>query len=152
MSSPVTPPGSLRTRLKGTSPTVYVGVALLVAGVVLSVVLPGRSLGGDAGASLTRAFSTAIQLVQRGILWGDEAVSDTQPQFNAAVVSIFLEGLSASQKRALETAVRTASSLLSELVSLPGLVTLAGLAVAWLFVARAFDARFPDARDSDVEP
>jgi hypothetical protein len=125
---------------------VYVGIGLLVAGLVLSVVLPGRSLGGDASASLNSAFSGAIQFVQRAILWGDRTVSDTQPRFNAAVVAVFLEGLSPRQQAALGAAVKTATSLLTELISIPGLLTLAVLAVAYYFVARAFDARFPDAR------
>jgi hypothetical protein len=132
----------VRSSLRGVNPTVAAGIALLVAGVALSVVRLRPSPAGDAEASLRRALSALIQATQRAILWGDEAIGDPQSAFNSAVIALYVESLSPSQQEALASVATVAQALLGDFLSLAGFGTVAALAATYYAVARAFDARF----------
>ena len=130
--------------LRALNPTVLLGVLLLVAGLALSLLqVRGGGAEDRSSSPFARTVQSAIQLAQTFILWGDKALSETQPRFNSIVVSAFLEGISPGQRRTLETVAQAGRVLLGDLFSPLGLVTLAALAVGYVAVARAFDARFP---------
>ena len=139
----------LRRRLGRVNPTTIAGIGLLAAGLGMTIIRLVPSDSADASASLSRALASVIQLTQRAILWGDDTVGDPQFAFNSVVVAVFVEGLSPKQQQALGVVANLAASLLGDLFSLPGMITLALLVAAHFGVARAFDLRYPEARRPD---
>jgi hypothetical protein len=141
----------LRGALASASPTVILGIVLLVAGIGLSFARVTPDQAGDTGA-LDRALAWVLEQGQRIVLRGDDAGAARQNPFNTVFVGIFREGLSPRQQKLLEGVAGGGATFLGDLISPLGLLSLAGLGIAYFGVARAYDFHFPASPGEDQAP
>ena len=97
----------------------------------------------DAPSPLGRTLSLLLEVAQHALLGGDRGVSESQLQFNTVVVTVFVEELTGARRGDLSRLVRAGLSLVADVFSPLGLLTLVGLVGARFAVARALDQRLP---------
>ena len=132
----------LSSKLPPLNPLVLAGVLLLLTGIVMLGFNLGLGTAAEDRASLAmRTLSGAIQVAQNAILAGDRALTDTQIRFNSVVMAVFVDGLSPSQRRVVESIAGGVRGVARALFSPLGVLTVVALVAAYLPGARALDVR-----------